>query len=79
MTEDGLRNLSGATSLQILFLSGVPLTNQDLPLLQAIPNLERLEIKGSGFLDEDVHALVKISFSEGRAAAEDRGSLVVRS
>jgi hypothetical protein len=59
MTEDGLKALSGATSLQILSLDHVPLTENALPLLKAIPRLDRLEITGCGFLDEEVDALVK--------------------
>jgi hypothetical protein len=59
MTEDGLKALSGATNLQILSLNQVPLTPAALPLLKAIPRLDRLEITGCGFLDEEVDALVK--------------------
>ena len=59
MTEDGLKALSGAANLQILSLNGVPLTEDALPLLKAIPRLEQLEITGCGFLDEEVADLVK--------------------
>ena len=59
MTEEGLRALSGATNLQILSLNGVHLTPDALPLLRAIPRIDRLELTGSGFLDEEVNALVK--------------------
>ena len=59
MTEDGLRVLSGATSLQCLSLRGVPLTAKALPLLKAIPSLQQLEITGCGLLDEEVDALRK--------------------
>lgn len=59
MTEDGLKALSGATSLQILSLNGLHLTPGALPLLKAIPRLDRLEITGCGFLDEEVADLKK--------------------
>jgi hypothetical protein len=59
MTEVGLKTLSGATSLQILSLNKVPLTSAALPLFKAIPRLDRLELTGCGFLDEEVDALVK--------------------
>jgi hypothetical protein len=59
MTEDGLKALSGATSLQLLSLNQVPLTPDALPLLKAIPRVDRLELTGCGFLDEEVADLVK--------------------
>ena len=59
MTEDGLKALSGATSLETLSLSGVPLSDEALPRLKAIPRLNRLETTGCGFLDGEVGALVK--------------------
>jgi hypothetical protein len=59
MTEDGLKALSGATSLRILSLNHVPLTPNALPLLKAFPRVDRLELTGCGFLDEEVDGLVK--------------------
>ncbi len=59
MTEDGLKALSGATRLQILSLKQVPLTPDALPLLKAIPRVDRLELGGCGFLDEEIDSLVK--------------------
>ena len=59
MTEDGLKALSAATRLRILSLSHVPLTAAALPLLKAIPSVDRLELTGCGFLDEEIDALVK--------------------
>jgi hypothetical protein len=59
ITEDGLKSLSGATSLQTLSLNHVPLTPNALPLLRAIPGINRLELTGCGFLDEEVAGLVK--------------------
>jgi hypothetical protein len=41
ITDDGLRSLSGATSFQFLSPSGVPLTDKSLPILKAIPRLDR--------------------------------------
>jgi hypothetical protein len=58
-TEEGLKALSGATSLRILSLDGVHLTPDALPLLKAIPRVDRLELTGCGFLDEEIDALVK--------------------
>jgi hypothetical protein len=59
MTEDGLKALSGATRLQILSLRQVPLTQAALPLLKALPRVDRLELGGCGFLDEEIDSLVK--------------------
>jgi hypothetical protein len=59
MAEESLRGLSGATTLQFLSLSGVPLEPGALPLLKAIPRLERLELTGCGFLDEEIADLEK--------------------
>lgn len=59
MTDDGLRALSGATRLRILSLNRVPLTESALPLLKAIPVIDKLELNGCGFLDEEIDALRK--------------------
>ena len=37
----------------------MPLSENALPLLKAIPRLERLDITGCGLLDEEVDDLVK--------------------
>jgi hypothetical protein len=58
-TEDSLKALSSATRLQILSLKQVPLTPDALPLLKAIPRVERLKLGGCGVLDEEIDALVK--------------------
>ena len=56
--EDGLKALQRATSLQILSLNQVPLESTAIPLLRALPlRLDRLEITGCGFLDEEVATL----------------------
>jgi hypothetical protein len=59
MSEDGLKALARATQLQILSLRQVPLTPAALPLLKAIPRVDRLELTDCGFLDEEIDALVK--------------------
>jgi hypothetical protein len=59
MTDDGLAALSAATSLKILSLNRVHLTGSAIPLLKAIPGLDRLELTGCGFLDEEVDDLAK--------------------
>ncbi len=57
-SEDGLKALQKAGRLQILALDQVPLETTAIPLLKALsPTLNRLEITGCGFLDEEVATL----------------------
>jgi hypothetical protein len=57
--EDCLKALSGATILNTLSLNRVKLTPDALPILKAIPKVERLELTGCGFLDEEIDSLLK--------------------
>ncbi len=57
--EDGLKALSGTTNLNTLSLNRVKLTPDALPILKAIPKVERLELTGCGFLDEEIDSLLK--------------------
>ena len=60
LTDEGLGFLVGASNLQVLSVSHVPLTPKGLQALQQLPRLNQLDLTGCGLLDEEVRDL-KIS------------------
>jgi hypothetical protein len=53
-TDEGLRHIRGANNLQVLSLSGVPLTGRGMAPLKSLPKLNRLGVKGCGVSFEDL-------------------------
>jgi hypothetical protein len=65
-----IASYSDPSNLQVLSLSGVPLTDQGLASLKTLPKLNRLDIKGCGLLFEDLDA-----FQVARPAIELKRSV----
>jgi hypothetical protein len=69
VTDEGLRQLAGMTTLKRLDISGTSITDRGLEVLRRLPALENLSLAGTAISDEGArelahcHALVRLDLS----------------